>query len=185
MLVGDTSVFAIESEITAAHHQMGFRALGYFTIHIGGQMFGVRKPDATMLACSFDAVEKRLSDAGLHTFPFCDADAASIVSAYEHALFIDDGTKSCFGVSSQAFRELLHEKNIVWTPDGDEAFDDRSHILQFDIGDRVRLIAFHRSDRDSACLPQDINLDAKEFYSVLRRWHDEFEREWQSRPKAD
>src|SRR5262249_5900052 len=141
-LVGDTSVFAIESEITVAYHRASFRALGFFTIYVRGKMFGFRKPDATMLACSFDAVETRLSNAGSHTFPFGDADAASIVSAYEHALFIDDGTKSCFGMSSQAFIELLHEKNIVWAPDGDEAFDDGSHILQFDIGDRVRLIAF-------------------------------------------
>jgi hypothetical protein len=58
MIVGDPSVFAIESEITRAYERLSFRALGYFVIYVCGRSYGVRAPDATMLACSFDAVEK-------------------------------------------------------------------------------------------------------------------------------
>ena len=36
---------------------------------------------------------------------------------------------------------------LVSAPDGDEAFDDGSYVLQFDVGDRVRLIAFKRPDQ--------------------------------------
>ena len=33
-------------------------------------------------------------------------------------------------------------RTIVWAPDGDEAFDDGSYVLQVESGDQVRLIAF-------------------------------------------
>ena len=34
----------------------------------------------------------------------------------------------------------------MWAPDGDEPFDDASYVLQFDVKDRVRLIAFKSSE---------------------------------------
>lgn len=75
---------------------------------------------------------------------------------------------------------------IMWVPDGDEAFDDGSYILQFDVQDQVRLIAF-RSGQD--CLYDSPSLTEMwlaldHFYDVLERWRTFFEAEWASLPKV-
>jgi hypothetical protein len=49
-------------------------------------------------------------------------------------------------MSEAQFTKTLHSNSLVWAPDGDEAFDDSSNVLQFDIADPVRLIAFKRPD---------------------------------------
>ena len=69
MIVGKPSIFAIESCIKTPYSRLGFRALGYFLIHIQGHRYGVQQPDATMLACSFDEVERRIKNRGMHTAP--------------------------------------------------------------------------------------------------------------------
>jgi hypothetical protein len=71
-------------------------------------------------------------------------------------------------------------------PDGDEAFDDGSFVLQFDVQDRVRLIAFRSGagyvhDPDTL---SDVWLPADDFYRVLEQWHQAFDREWAAMPKA-
>jgi hypothetical protein len=85
---------------------------------------------------------------------------------------------------------VFHERSsdCQWAPDGDEAFDDGSYVLQFDVDDRVRLIAFKHGERgegwqcDSATL-RDVWLAADEFYRILQQWHDAFYAEWVAAPK--
>ena len=48
VMVGDPTLFAIESAITQAFERLGFRALGYFVVHLNGRCYGVRRPDATL-----------------------------------------------------------------------------------------------------------------------------------------
>jgi hypothetical protein len=79
---------------------------------------------------------------------------------------------------------LFSSKNIVW--DGDEAFDDGSYILQFDVEDRVRVIAFSSAgtatfDPDSL---REVWLDQKDFYGVLEEWYERFNEEWLSLSKT-
>ena len=52
MMIGDPGISAIESEITQAYEPVSVRAMGFFVIHMGGRCYGVRRPDATMLARS-------------------------------------------------------------------------------------------------------------------------------------
>jgi hypothetical protein len=52
----------LELGITEAYARLGFRALGFFVIDVGGRGYGVRSPNATMLACSFDQVKKHIVD---------------------------------------------------------------------------------------------------------------------------
>jgi hypothetical protein len=69
-------------------------------------------------------------------------------------------------------------------PDGDEAFDDGSYVLQFDVGDRVRPIAFKRPE--SLVNPTSVRevwLSSDTFDSALREWRDFFLAEWESLPK--
>jgi hypothetical protein len=188
MIVGDTSNFAIESGITQAYERLSFRALGYFVIHIGGRRYGVYTPDATMLACSFDEVQRRLAERSSHTAPFANSpNAGKIADAFRKAVFAPGQEKEFFfGIQQPEFCNVLNSNRIVWAPDGDEAFDDGSFVLQFDVGTLVRLIAFKSCedgyDHDPITI-RDLWLNANDFYHTLERWRNGFEAAWASAPK--
>ena len=83
-------------------------------------------------------------------------------------------------------RNLFYARHLVWAPDGGGAFDDGSYVFQFDVGNRVRLIAF-RSLRNvyhhDPLTLADVWMDSDEFYEVLRNWRDAFFAEWERLPK--
>jgi hypothetical protein len=173
MIVGNPSIFAIESQITKAYESLSMRALGFFVVHIGGRSYGVREPDATMLACSFDEVKDRLTCRGKYTAPFAtELDAGKIADAFRNAIFADDPDKTSFGIPLAEFRSLFYttSNDRMWAPDGDGAFDDGSYVLQFDVKDRVRLIAFKSGDNyrhDPATL-SDVWIPADELRRLAR-----------------
>lgn len=188
MIVGDPSVFAIESGITRAYERLSFRALGFFVIHVSGRSYGVNTPDATMLGCGFDRIERRIAARGRHTAPFAaESSAAEIAHAFRNAIYADVQERAHLGIPLAAFCELVHSHHLDnWKPGNvDEAFDDGSYVLQFDVQDRVRLIAY--KSQGSSYAPDtltDMWLGAEDFYSVLHRWHDAFEAEWAAMPKV-
>lgn len=57
-------------------------------------------------------------------------------------------------------------------------------VLQFDVGDRVRLIAVNRPESlvDPANV-REVWLSSDTFYNALREWRDTFMAEWESLPK--
>lgn len=183
MLVGTPSIFAIESSITIAYERLSFRALGYFVLHLSGKRYGQYLPDATMLACSYDEVIQRVSERGNHVAPFAnEGDAGQIAKAFRQALYSEEQADSYFGIPLADFVKFFSksEQNIMWAPDGDEAFDDHSYVLQFDIGNQVRLIAF-KSGANYLPDPEtlsDLWLDAEDFYKILQTWHESFHAEW-------
>ncbi|MFK0163649.1 Imm42 family immunity protein [Rhizobium sp. NPDC090279] len=181
MIIGDSDLFAIESEITTAFPSLSQLALGFFAIHIGGRAFGVRAPDASMLGCSFDEVNNRLRRRGTHFVAVLAAiEASDIMNAYLDAFYRDSSRIDYFGLSSEAFVEALLSNAVIWAPDGDEAFDDGSHILQFDIGGMVRLIAFvnEHTSRSGIGAISEKWLNADTFYQILARWSELFTAEW-------
>jgi hypothetical protein len=185
MTVGDISLFAIESEITRAFEKLSWRGLGFFAIHVAGQRYGIKAPGQSMLACSFDGVVARINGCGTHQSPFSEAAAIDIANAYTSAVFLDDdGNKTYFGMNQAEFTKTIISKWLVWAPDGDEAFDDGSYVLQFDVGDRVRLIAFKRPEAlvDPASV-REVWLSSDTFYNALREWRDTFMAEWELLPK--
>ena len=185
MTIGETSIFAIESHIDRAFEKPSWRGLGFFVIYICGRRYGIKSPGQTMLACSLDEVERRISRRGTHEAVFADADATEIANAYTRAVYVDhDESETYFGMSETQFTEAINSRGIVWAPDGDEAFDDSSYILQFDVDERVRLVAFTRPDGsvDPTSL-REVWLSACDFYSTLLRWQDAFLAEWKSLPK--
>lgn len=188
VIIGDPSVIAIESKITQAYGRISFRALGLFVLHVGGHRYGVYEPDATMLACSFEAVERRITNRGSHSVAFADeADAAKIADAVHNAVYAEVPYECCFGMPSGELVKSIHSNHIIWAPDGDEAFDDSSHVLQFDIQDRVRVIAFKYGD-EGILIPttlRDVWLAADAFYDILQQWHDAFASQWASAPKEE
>lgn len=181
MIIGNKSKFAIESIITEAYERLSFRALGYFVIHIDSTKYGIDLPDATLLACSFDEVENRLLRRGSHTAPFDkEPNANSIADAVCASIYFEEQKDECFfGIPRANFYNIIVSNKLIWAPDGDEAFDDGSHILQFDIENQVRLIGFNR-DGSKVNNLTDIWLDADEFYTILQHWHDTFKSEWEA-----
>jgi hypothetical protein len=186
VIVGDASIFAIESGITQAYERPSLRALGFFVIHVAGHRYGVHTPDATMLANSFDEVKERFSNRAQHTAFFAGDSAGKIADCISRALYAEEQEgEQFFGMTQPDFRHMIHSHDLLWAPDGDAAFDDGSYVLQFDVEDRVRLIAFRRGE---GCfhIPASLSdawIPADTFYGVLRQWHHDFEAEWASTPK--
>jgi hypothetical protein len=189
MTLGNKSNFAIESGITRAYRRLSFLALGFFVIYLKNHRYGVCEPDATMLACSVGEIEKRLDQRGSHIAPFAtEPDAGRIVDAFlRRDIELDVENQQFFGLTQTEVRELFYLNKLVWAPDGDEAFDDSSYVLQFDVNDHVRLIGFTRTDYtayDPASL-NDVWLSANDYYGILKAWHDAFDAEWKTAPKVD
>jgi Immunity protein 42 len=180
-IFGDPSIFAIESEINIPFEKLSQRALGYFVLYVEGNCYGNRSPDASMLACSFDAVDRRIANRGKHSLPFnLGSDPYRIADAVHAALYVEDRQDELFfGQSAQAFRDAMALSDVVWAPDGDAAFDDGSHVLQFDEGDEVRLIAFKNSDAplELQGTVTKVCMNADRFYGLLETWQRGFEEE--------
>jgi hypothetical protein len=179
IIIGDPNLFAIESGITTVLKSQSQLAIGHFVIHIGGHSFGVAEPDATLLGCSYAAVKRRLGRRGFHCIAFeGELDATQIVDAV-HASIYDEvrQQESFFGLSSEVFRNALTANEIIWAPDGDAAFDDGGHVLQFDQGNRVRLIGFKNLETSEETLQTVIEewLDQDQFYQLLKRWQEAFD----------
>jgi hypothetical protein len=187
MVVGTPSLFAIESQVTKAYEQLSLLALGSFTILIQGHRYGVNKPDASMLANSFDEVQRRIDHRGAHVTPFTEGDGGLIADAFRAAVYGEEYGKAYPDITSEQFEDITHLSRITWAPDGDEAFDDSSYVLQFDSGARVRLIAFTLGENgryDPATLT-DLWLESDHFYGVLEDWHSRFLAEWELLPKVE
>jgi Immunity protein 42 len=183
MIIGDRSVFAIESSIAEALESPGQLGIGYFVIHLGGRCYGNSAHDSTLLACSFEEVCMRLANRGAHTASFVDEpDAAEIADDVHNAIYGEQQKQSYFRMPLSTFLDVIHSNHIIWAPDGDEAFDDGSFVLHFDAVDRVRLIAFRRSKgqyNDPNTL-RDVWLAADLFYEVLEQWRDAFSKDWKA-----
>jgi Immunity protein 42 len=188
MIVGDQNSFALESEISCAYERASLMALGFFNIHLGSQAYGVRAPDATLLACSFDAVVERVRLRGRHVAPFsAESDAASVADAIGAAIYSPEAElKSFWGLSCAQFVSAVYANQLIWAPDGDEAFDDGSFVVHLDVGNRVRLIGFKLggAGRHHPLTLTDLWLEADRFYDVLDRWRIEFAAEWEAAPKV-
>jgi hypothetical protein len=181
LIQGDKRKFAIESVITQPFARISERALGYFNIWLNGNRYGVARQDATMLAASYDGVLNRLNNRGHHKASFGFDRGDEIARAYLAALY--DGpsqNQMFFGLSAESFREYIHQSGVIWAPDGDAAFDDGSHVLQFDEDARVHLVAFKNlgCGSSSALNLSEIWLDCESFYETLETWRQRFESEW-------
>ena len=187
MLVGDINILAIESDITHVYSSLGQRGLGFFVVWVGGKRYGVYSPEATLLACSYDEVSNRIARRRQHVVPFLDCeDALSIAEAYLQCTYYDDQNEgNSFRLTCPQLQSAFSVARPVWAPDGDEAFDDGSHILHFDQSENVRLIAFKNSRNNSevAASLSEVTLTANTLYSVLREWRGRFEADWMARIK--
>jgi len=80
------------------------------------------------------------------------------------------GASQSIAIPEQVVESFKTSNEFAWAPDGDAAFDDGSYVLQYDVGDQVRLIAFRcREDglHDSATL-SELWLESDAFYNILK-----------------
>jgi hypothetical protein len=186
VIIGDPETFAIESVITEAYEEPSLMALGYFIIHICGGSFGLKEIDATMLACSFDEVAKRIAGRGFYNPPFpVDSSAERIANAFIRAGYepTHKDSERFFDIVEPEFRAAT--RRLEWAPDGDAAFDDGSYVLHLEDLTNVRLIGY-LSTPAYVCDPQSLReiwLPIDDFYAILQNWHDRFETEWKASPK--
>ena len=191
MIVGDINTFAIESEIYKAYKNLGFRALGFFVVYIKSHQYGIREENATLLACAYDETKRRLQNRGKHIAPFiagrCGGD---IIDSIMEAVY-DPAPKrdTIWGMPLETLGNIVDASQCEWHRCCDEAFDDGSCLLQFDVGDTVRLIA-NLPPKSSTNLKhdpktlQDITIEATVFYNTLNVWLQKFEAEWEASPKS-
>ncbi len=188
MIIGDPNIFAIESEITLAYDRPSQLALGFFVLYVMGRCYGVREPDATMLANPFDEVGRRIARRGNHNPSFTkDANAQDIAYSFRRAIYDESGEgERFFGMSVRQFTNAISSNRLEWTAYCDEAFDDSSYVLQFEDENQVRLVAFTGTPDflyDPGSL-RDVCLSPDAFYEILQEWQDRFKNEWSSWPKV-
>lgn len=188
ILVGNPELFAIESRITDAYESRAFLALGCFMLHVGGKRYGVERPDASLLACSFDEVARRIENRGKHVASFTHHKCAGdIADAVFGAIYGSRRPEhSHFGLSESEIRAAIQSNRILWAPDGDQAFDDGSYVLHLDDGNSVRLIGFRVGEdgRHIQATLSDVHIPAASFYGLLQEWRDKFGASWLAAPKA-
>ncbi len=116
-----------------------------------------------------------------------DVPAAEIAAAYLDAVYRDNARADYFGLSQHQFVDALQSSGSIWAPDGDEAFDDGSHVLQFVVGSYVRIVAFVNTES-----PDDLSgtiseqwMDPDLFYGIASGWKTLFAMERASRLKAN
>lgn len=147
----------------------------------------MRSPDASMLGCSFSDVRRRLQKRGEHKAPFSREPAGRLADALAASRYdLDRQDEEFFGFRSEPFCDFVISNEILWAPDGDEAFDDGSHVLQFDEGNLVRLVAFKNSATPELTQSTVVEewLGADEFYDVLATWTERFEAELRKGPRV-
>jgi hypothetical protein len=177
--------FSIESLISLADSNPGMRGLGYFVINILGQSYGIKEEDAAALACSYDAVLRRIHDRGKHTLPkgIGALSAFDLASMVEGVIYIGKyKIPEHIKISEVDFSDLIYKNDLCWAPDGDEAFDDHSRIIQLDIGSQIRLIGYkttYPNVIDLAALT-DLVIPENMYYSILEDWAKAFITEWQT-----
>lgn len=188
IFVGNPELFAIESRITTAYESRGFLALGCFMLHISGKRYGVDEPDASLLACSFDEVSRRIENRGTHLASFTHHKyAGDIADAVFGAIYSPTRPDHAYiGLSQPEIRTVVQSSRILWAPDGDQAFDDGSFVLHFDDGNHVRLIGFRvgEDERHIRATLSDARFPAASFYGLLQEWSDNFEASWSATPKV-
>jgi len=187
ILIGDKRRFAIETGFAPQSGRKIATVYGLFRIWIDGLGYGIDQEDATCLANSYEWLKYRLDNRG--TFVGVDWSNKSVQEILGSARYEIYGRIGATAESCEPFRRLM------MAPDGDEAFDDGSTIIQFDVNNVVRLVAGRTSamnsvealdratyrDEYSRLLRwepgtlRDITFDADVFYDTIRQWLSAFE----------
>lgn len=175
LLAGRVSRFAIETDVSTYYPANPAMASGKFFLHVDGRRYGVDEPDATCLGGPLRHIQQRISRRGGHLVPFAkEMTAQEIALIFLDSIYGNGCVAKNLGHAVEQVRRVISSRNIDWSSDVDEAFDDGSHVYQFDLGERVRLVACRNRevmDISEVVLPADV------FYGILDRWQKSFTKE--------
>ncbi|SEM35475.1 Imm42 family immunity protein [Xaviernesmea oryzae] len=180
MLIGNKMTFAIQSEVSKFLESESQLAIGLFNIHIKANRYGVAKPDASLLGNSFKEVQLRIKRREKHTIKN-EISAIDLVSIIQYETYGLGKIDLKFGENfrKQIMRDV-DDNLLIWAPDGDEAFDDGSHVIHIDSKDKVRIIGF--LNEEPVAKLSEIYLEASVFYEVLSTWYAVFFDDWKRSP---
>jgi PKD repeat protein len=188
----DNIFFSIQSLTSSTYSNKSIMAVGYFLININGISYGVKEKDATVLACSYDSVINRLKMRGKHIAPvdLIMLPGLKIAQLVRSILFDsthNDQDDWKFNISHHDLADIIYKNNLLWAPDGDEAFDDGSNVLQFDIdNENVRLIGYKTTKENKVDISTltDLLISSDKFYLSLKEWADGFYKDWQNSERS-
>lgn len=189
MLIGNKNTFAIEWQITTAYSNPSLLGLGFYSVFVGNRLFGIQGDEATLLACSYDAVLTRIRNRGKHRDDRLDAESPQkILGGYCCAMFGDsDAYDRISDMSAEDFTAAINSTGILFAPDGDQAFDDGSIILHLDRVDSVILVA-GKSTKACGVIDEgsvvQVSLEADYFYGCLAEWKMAVDKEMGSMAKC-
>lgn len=168
MIVGDVKTFAIEFQISEAHPDDHFWALGFFIVHVNGREYGVRSDNATMLANAVDGAAELLRTRGVTVNSrLSNMTADQLADEYLEIFYREISNKIAANDLKDRQTQFL-SASCLW-PSYDEEFDDGSHILRFDLGSHVRVVGF-KNDNYQPDRLTETRVKAEVFYDVISRW---------------
>ncbi len=188
MIYGAVETFALESGVSAFLPELGQMAIGFFNIHINGRRHGVYDMEASLLASSYFRVTERLQEKGEHVLPSnMGKSSLDFVRSFRYLHY---GINT-IGADSEILNngcdvDRVFDNNLMWAPDGDEAFDDGSHVFQIDEKDNmVRLIAFNNSLDEAEFVDSitELYIESRRYYGVLEDWSTAFRTLWENSAK--
>lgn len=152
-------------------------AIGWFNIWISGHRYGCHEPDSTALAHSYDCVGAIIRNRGGHTSALSEYSADDVALRLGGACFGDLEFTEVQGMSSDELYADVIRRRLWWAPDGDEAFDDGSNVILFDVGAHVRLVGFRMTDdAESVVDVHESTVPEAVFYDLLIEWRNGFEK---------
>jgi hypothetical protein len=176
VIVGNPDQFAIESQIDLVDVDEHFRAWGAFGLHVGGVRYGVWEDGCTSFSNSPGEVQRLLSTRGSRTQPERqDRPAFELADQWLDVNF-RVRPRTITEHERISVSEILHTPACYW-PEMDREFDDGSTVLLFDVGDKVRIVAFKNSGGNDVTHLSDQVLPANAFYEVLAGWLSAFEKD--------
>lgn len=188
MIVGDPDKFAIESWLVEAYDDRHFMAMGSFQVHVAARCYGVSKPgNVWAMAYPWNFLRDRLAQRSASPFWLgANLAAVDLAIAVRAAWHSENESDTYLGIRLKEFWRSLQTNNIDWQDNCERAFDDSSHVLTMDHVDRVRVVAFTRTDLESelAGTVAEVWLDCDSYYGILDTWQRKFKAEWDAAPKV-
>jgi hypothetical protein len=170
-LIGDRNQFAFDIRVCRLTPNLYYKGIGYFLIYVNGVRYGLSHCEAETLVSPYEAMKKRLQFRGGHVAEFSQyPDPKEIALAVWEPGYGEVQKETYAGLPIDRVVEMVHSGHIDWFPCGGSGFDDGSDIIQFDIGDKVRIIGYRVLDIYGTLADiTDIQMPADEFYSLLQQ----------------
>ena len=169
MIVGDRSRFAVEIELHPDSPKSISTGFGLYRFWIADQPYGRSAPDASCLAASCDALRERLGQRGHHDAT--GMPTGNPLGILERAYWLIYRVTDVHIASRQASaQEVAQARRLMMAPDGDEAFDDGSFVVQWDDRGVVGLAAGLVGEGDGPMIVdpvRSIRLGTVDFYDVV------------------